>query len=122
MPDKPDFEWEFEGPEFEFPEGGILIPERITEGFSRLTEGFRSKLGIDVLSDILKPRSSDPSFLIYVENPLRDFGGIQLPRWRAELDLEKLSQESWVSMLRKMLLFIIVCMFISSFITILRKG
>jgi len=114
------------GPEYEFPSGGIVIPEwvreQVREGYGDLYDQFSSKLGFDKIVDMMRITPSDPSFLIYVENPIRDFGGMQLPQWRAELDFGKLSQESWVPMLRMMILFIIVCMFISSIVTVLRQA
>ena len=39
------FEGEFELPEFEFPEGGIEIPQRIHDGFTEQGETFINRLG-----------------------------------------------------------------------------
>jgi len=58
--------------------------------------------------------------LIYVENPIREFGGIELPQWRVELDMFALSQEPWVWMLRMMLLFMVLCRFFVSLVLVFR--
>jgi len=67
---------------------------------------------MDTFSEMMKARPGNPDFLIYVENPIRNFSGIALPSFRAELDLNELARQSWVSMLRMMLLFIVVCIFL----------
>jgi hypothetical protein len=40
---------------------------------------------------------------------------------RAELNFSELAKQSWVPMLRAMLLFVFIFMFISSVITVLRQ-
>jgi len=99
----------------------VEIPKRIEEGFSRLWNEFSEKIGLEKFTAMMQIVPGDPNFLIYVENPIREFSGITLPQWRVDLDLAELAQERWVSPLRMMLLFIVVCMFISSVITVLRK-
>ena len=124
-PSIPEF-GDFEEPDYEFPTGGIAIPEwvreQVREGYGNLYNQFSSKLGFDKIVDMMRIPSGSPDFLIYVENPIRNFSGIELPSFRKELDLNELARQSWVPMLRMMLLFIVVFMFISSVITVLRQA
>ena len=46
---------------------------------------------------------------------------MQLPSFEASLDFDELAQQEWVPWLRSMLLFIVVFMFFSSVVTVLRQ-
>jgi len=67
-------------------------------------------------------QGGSPDFLIYVENPFREFNGVKLPDMRAELNFSELAKQSWVPMLRDMLLFVLILMFLSSIVTVLRQA
>ena len=123
----PDFEFPdfpelpgFERPELDFELPEVKIPQRVTDAFNELGERFTNMLGLP--DGFMQFQGRSPDFLIYVENPIRKLGDINLPSFRAELRLDELAQQSWVSMLRDMLLFIVVCLFLSSIVTVLRQA
>jgi len=107
-------------PEYRF-EGLVEVPQRIIDGFNRLGEEFERKMGFKTWGDMMQPQ---PGVMdeICVFNPIRHFNGQTLPELRACLNFEELSQQGWVSPLRMVLLFMIVCMFISSIVTVLRQA
>jgi hypothetical protein len=121
FPDIPGID-EVDVPELDFEFPLIEVPEWLRERLNELYDEFGRKFGFSEMMDGMNFRDREPAFLIYVENPIRAFGGIELPRWRAELDLRELSQQGWVSMLRMMLLFIIMYKFVSAIITVLRQA
>ena len=100
----------------------MIVPNRITEGFQHLRDGFASKLGFDTIVSMMQPVPGEPDFVIYAKNPFPEFSGVSLPEMRAELNLNELAQQQWVSMLRMVLLFIVVMTFVSAVVTTLRQG
>lgn len=111
---------EFDQPAYSFPEGGVVVPQRIRDGFTDLREGFSQKLGLGTFGEMMRPVPGQMDMLC-ISNPIRNFSGIALPEWKACLDFNELAQQDWVSPLRTMLLFVCVCMFFSSVITVLRQ-
>ena len=113
-------ELKFERPDYEFPSGGIVIPQRINDGFTRLRDRFTSFLGLGKLSEEIKRNAvSTSDFKIVIENPFQNFAGNSFPAMRAELDFGELAKQSWVPLVRTVLLFMIIWMFISAVIGVL---
>jgi hypothetical protein len=111
----------FSGRDYSFGEGGVVVPERFTEGLDRFMEGMQNKLGGDSLVSMMRPVPGQLD-RICIENPIRNFNGISLPSMRACLDFDELAQQWWVMPLRLFLLFIIVCLLGSSVYTIMWRS
>jgi len=99
----------------------VEVPQRIIDGFNRMREEFDRKMGLETWAGMLQPQ---PGVMeeICIYNPIRNFNGKVLPEFRACLNFEELAQQAWVHPLRTVLLFMIICMFITSIVVVLRQG
>jgi hypothetical protein len=105
-------------PEGEIPP--VTVPTRITSRFESLMDSFTSKLGGEELMKKLKVTSG--SFGEFcIENPFKEFGGMKMPEFKSCIDFDKLANESYMKLIRQVLLFMVVLMFFSSVIVVLRQ-
>jgi len=129
LPELPEFEFPnypelpgFERPELDFELLPVEIPQRIYDGFAELRDRFTSFLGFEKLVEEIKRNAVFTSdFKIVIENPFPNFAGLSDFRWRAEICLGELAKQSWVPLIRTILLFVIILMFISAVIVVLTR-
>jgi hypothetical protein len=128
LPPLPDFPI-FDPPPYSFPEGGVEIPSRISEGLNDLRDEFSRKLGLGTFFEMMRPREGG-LWCLTVVIPLKQFS--DLANWgggqKEDFDdievkycLSELAQQEWVPYVRKGVLFMVVCMFVSAVVTTLRQ-
>lgn len=98
----------------------VQIPQRLKDRFSKLRTDFVSKTGLNAFKNMFQYRAGKMDKLC-VSNPIREFNGVELPEMKACLDLDELAQQSWVPLLRNVLLFMVVCMFVGAVVVVLRQ-
>jgi hypothetical protein len=98
----------------------VEIPESIKQQYTELWNEFQNRLGADAIKNHLKVTSgSFDKFCI--ENPITEFNGYKLPEFKGCLDFDELAEESYMKLIRTVLLFMVVMMFISSVFVVLRQ-
>jgi hypothetical protein len=117
-------------PPYFFPEGGVEVPQDLKDGFFALRDGFLAKLGIDSFIGMLKPVPGKMDKLCFTI-PFKqladcvEWGSVERPSGFEDkevcIDFDELAQEGWVSPLRNALLFMVVCMFMSVVVVVLRQ-
>jgi hypothetical protein len=116
----------FVSPPYSFPTGGVTVPGWVSDGFVQIWNDFEGKMGMQKFLAAMEPRPGKLDQLC-IENPFSEleiFPGkrVPVPEYKACLDFEELAAQAWVDPLRMVLLFVCVCMFISSIVVVLRQG
>jgi hypothetical protein len=98
----------------------VQIPESITQQYTALWNEFQSRLGAEAIKSHLKVTGG--SFGKFcIENPIKELGSYKMPEIKACLDFNELAEESYMKLIRTVLLFMVVMMFISSVFVVLRQ-
>jgi hypothetical protein len=122
VPDVPeviDGDWAEWDSDVELPR--VFIPDGIKERFLEMWDMMFGNFGGGFIMNKMEYRKSRIEVLC-IENPIKEFCEIKLPDYKACFDLEELAKSEWVFFFRNMLLFIVVCQFISSCVVVLRQS
>jgi hypothetical protein len=87
-----------------------------------LRDGFSSKLGLDKFAAMLCPVPGKMNkFCIKVPSFELGVDGVKSSEIEACLDFDELVAQEWVLPLRQVLLFMVVCGFVSAIVVVLRQ-
>jgi hypothetical protein len=125
--DEPEDEGEEEvwGGEPELPErlekpDSVVIPERIKQQYGALFDKLQEKLGVNKLKELIK-LSGGSLGKFCIENPIKELNGYKLPDFKECINFDELAEEEYMKLLRAVLLFMVVMLFVSSIFVVLRQ-
>lgn len=110
----------FEPPPYEFPSGGVKVPEWVYQCFDDIRNNFVERLGLNSFLEKMHPNTDCKIGAICISNPFADIFGLELPEWKACLDFDELAKQGWVKPMRMFLTFLISVLFVSAIFVVLR--